>query len=59
MATTKRKRRGPKRQGKNVKSEMLRVDADFAALCRKRAGTDKTVTEVTREMFVLLNGGAS
>jgi len=51
--------RKPQAQGRKVKSVMLRVDADFAALCRKRAETDGSVTEVTRKLYVILNGGAS
>lgn len=51
--------RKPQAQGKKVKSVMLRVDADFAAMCRKRAETDGSVTEVTRKMYMLMNGGVS
>lgn len=48
----------PKRQGKTVKSVMLRVDADFAEWCRKRAEAEGSVTEVTRKLFRALGGAA-
>lgn len=49
--------RKPQQQGKKVKSVLIRVDANFAMLCRKRAETEGSVTEVTRKLFQLLNGG--
>lgn len=49
--------RKPQKTGKRVKSVMMRVDAQFAALCRKRAETEGSVTEVTRQLFHVLNGG--
>jgi len=49
--------RRPKQQGKKVKSALIRVDANFAMLCRKRAETEGSITEVTRRLFQLLNGG--
>lgn len=40
----------PGKQGKNVKSQLLRVDAGFADWCRKQAEKDGSVTKVTREL---------
>lgn len=50
--------RKPQRTGKKVKTVMIRVDAQFAELCRKRAETEGSITEVTRQLFHMLNGGA-
>lgn len=41
----------PKRQGKNVKSQLIRVDANFADWCRRKALTEGSVTEVTRKLY--------
>lgn len=41
----------PAKQGKHVKSQLLRVDAGFADWCRKKAETDGSVTKVTRELY--------
>lgn len=59
VAPFTRRTKRVKRQGKKVKSVMLRVDADFAEMCRKRAETEGSVTEVTRNLFRLLTGGAA
>jgi hypothetical protein len=40
----------PAKQGKNVKSQLLRVDGGFADWCRKKAETDGSVTVVTRKL---------
>lgn len=40
----------PEKQGKTVKSQLLRVDAGFADWCRKQAEKDGSVTKVTREL---------
>lgn len=50
--------RKPQRIGKKVKSVMLRVDVQFAELCRKRAETEGSITEVTRQLYRVLSGGA-
>ncbi len=42
--------RRPTKQGKKIKSQLLRVDAGFADWCRKRAETDGSVTNVTRKL---------
>lgn len=41
----------PAKQGKAVKSQILRVDANFADWVRKRAETEGSVTEVTRKLY--------
>ena len=41
----------PAKQGKTVKSQLLRVDAGFADWCRKQAEQDGSVTEVTRKLY--------
>lgn len=41
----------PAKQGKRVKSQLIRVDAGFADWCRKQAETDGSVTEVTRKLY--------
>lgn len=41
----------PQRQGKTVKSQLLRVDANFADWCRRRALIEGSVTEVTRNLY--------
>lgn len=41
----------PKRQGKNLRSRLIRVDANFADWCRRRAETEGSITEVTRKLF--------
>ena len=41
----------PKRQGKKVKSLLIRVDADFADWCRSRAEVEGSMTEVTRKLY--------
>lgn len=40
--------RKPQSQGKKVKSVLIRVDAGFAAYCRKQAREKGSITEVTR-----------
>src|SRR5690242_16114185 len=41
----------PAKQGKNVKSQLIRVDGGFADWCRKQAEQDGSVTEVTRKLY--------
>lgn len=43
--------RKPKAQGKKTKSVLTRIDADFAAYCRKCARTEGSITEVTRRIY--------
>lgn len=44
----------PKKQGKSVRSQILRVDADFADYVRTRAEKEGSVTEVTRKIYQML-----
>ncbi len=43
--------RKPQTHGKKVKSVLVRIDADFAAYCRKRARIEGSITEVTRNIY--------
>lgn len=43
--------RKPQSQGKKVKSVLTRIDAGFAAYCRKQAKTEGSITEVTRRIY--------
>ena len=40
----------PTKQGKRLKSQMIRVDAGFADWCRRKAETEGSVTKVTRRI---------
>lgn len=40
----------PQKQGKETKSQLLRVDAGFADFCREKAMTEGSITEVTRKL---------
>lgn len=41
----------PQKHGVKVKSQNLRVAAEFADWCRRRAETEGSVTEVTRNLY--------
>ena len=43
--------RKPQKHGKRIKSVLIRVDAEFAAFCRKQARIDGSITEVTRKIY--------
>ncbi len=38
-------------QGKKTKSQLIRVDHDFANWCRQKAERDGSITEVTRKLY--------